>query len=43
MSEFSEDTLGRTFFSKDNETYSLKIITEWLKHLLKVLECIIME
>lgn len=31
MSEFSEDTLGRTFFSKDNETYSLKIITEWLK------------
>jgi hypothetical protein len=32
MSEFSEeDTLGRTFFSKDNETYSLKIITDWLK------------
>lgn len=31
MSDFSEDKLGRTFFSKDNETYSLKIITNWLK------------
>lgn len=31
MNDFEEDVTGRTFFAQNNETYSLKIITDWLK------------